>query len=168
MNEDSLGGFSTLGNNVLGTYTIDPCWCGESYFVDPKDGLARVVSSGGTRVTVWKVLTSPVPSLATATNSPAVSSVGTGFFTSVSSNGTSDPVIWALSRPSGTETTIYLYAFAPDVGGRTMKQLFMGAAGTWIANSTNSNLVPVVANGRVFVSSYKQLTILGLRTTGTK
>lgn len=167
MNEDSLGGFSTLGNNVLGTYTIAPCWCGESYFVDPKDGAARIVSSGGTKITVWKVVTSPAPSLTTATNSPALNAVGTGFFTSVSSNGTSNPVIWALSRPSGSGTTIYLYAFAPDIGGRTMKQLFMGAAGTWIANSTNSNLIPVVANGKVFVSSFKQLTILGLRTQGT-
>ena len=69
-----------------------------------------------------------------------------------------DPALPAATARWGIE---------PGWSGRTMKQLFMGAAGTWIANSTNSNLIPVVANGKVFVSSYKQLTILGLRTQGS-
>ncbi len=47
MNEDALGGYSTTTNNVLGTYAINACWCGQSYFVDPADGLGRVVTSGG-------------------------------------------------------------------------------------------------------------------------
>src|SRR5271154_6129456 len=87
MNEDGLGGFSTETNNVLGTYAIGQCWCGESYFVDPKDSAARVVSSGGSNIIVWKLLTSPAPSLTEVTSSPALNTVGTGFFTSVSSNG---------------------------------------------------------------------------------
>ena len=57
MNQDDLGGYSPE-NNVLGSYSIGGCWCGPSYFVDA-DGVARVVSSGGTQVMVWKVLTSP-------------------------------------------------------------------------------------------------------------
>ena len=101
MNEDDLGGFSTQTNNVLGTYAIGPCWCGESYFVDPTDNAARVVSSGGTNIIVWKLLTSPTPSLTEVTSSPKLNTVGTGFFTSVSSNGTANPIIWALSRPPG-------------------------------------------------------------------
>src|SRR5581483_45356 len=52
MNEDALGGYSTQANNVLATYSIGACWCGESYFVDPSDGIGRVVSSGGLNVTV--------------------------------------------------------------------------------------------------------------------
>ncbi len=39
MNEDSLGGYSPKKNNVLGTYSVGPCWCGQSYYVDPTDGL---------------------------------------------------------------------------------------------------------------------------------
>jgi hypothetical protein len=164
MNEDNLGGFSTQGNNVLGTYTIGPCWCGQSYFVDPRDGAARVVSSGGTGIMVWKLKTSPAPSLTEVTSSPAINTRNNGFFTSVSSNGTAGPIIWALARPTGT--TISLYAFAPDLGGTTTKQLFVGTAGAWVTNGSNSNLVPVVANGKVFVASYKELVILGLRKGG--
>jgi len=47
MNEDDLGGYSPSTNNVLGTYSVGGCWCGESYYVDPTDGTGRVVSSGG-------------------------------------------------------------------------------------------------------------------------
>jgi hypothetical protein len=165
MNESNLGGYSSTGNNVLGTYTIGDCWCGESYFVDPKDGAGRVVSSGGSMVRVWKVVTgTSSPTLTQVTASPTLSSAGSGFFTSVSSNGNSNPIIWALARPKGKQTNVYLYAFSPDIGNATtMKQLYEGTVGTWPVNGTNANLVPVVANGKVFVASYKELVILGLQ-----
>jgi outer membrane protein assembly factor BamB len=162
MNEDELGRYSQDANNVLGTYPIGLCWCGPSYFVDPTDGVARVVTSGGSAVKVWKLQTSPAPSLVEVTASQGMNTRGNGFFTTVSSNGTAHPIIWALSRPPGSQTAIYLYAFAPDQGGTKMKQLFAGNAGTWAPNGTNPNLVPVVANGKVFVASNKQLVVLGL------
>jgi hypothetical protein len=166
MNEQNLGGYSSTGNNVLGTYTIGDCWCGESYFVDPKDGAGRVVSSGGSKVIVWKVVTgTSSPTLTQVTASPTLSSAGSGFFTSVSSNGNSNPIVWALARPKGKQTNVYLYAFSPDIGNATtMKQLYEGTVGTWPVNGTNTNLVPVVANGKVFVASYKELVILGLQS----
>lgn len=167
MNEQDLGGYNSGSNNVLGTYTIGDCWCGESYFVDPKDGVGRVVSSGGSEVIVWKVLTSPKPSLSQVSNSATLTSAGTGFFTSVSSNGRANPIIWALARPKGKQTNVYLYAFAPDSGGADMKQLYEGTVGTWPLYGTNTNLVPVVANGEVFVASYKELVILGLTPKGS-
>src|ERR1700677_5029977 len=75
MNKDSLGGYSTTKNNVLGTYSVGACWCGESYFVDPTDGLARVVSSAGNKVRVWKLRTSPSPKLTGIAASATMSSV---------------------------------------------------------------------------------------------
>ena len=162
MDADHLGGFSKQSNNVLGTYTIGPCWCGQSYFVDPTDGAARVVTSGGSSVKVWELLTSPSPSLVKVTSSVAFPTRGNGFFTSISSNGTANPIIWAVTRPTRSQTTISLYAFAPDQGGTTMKQLFVGTAGAWVPNGTNPNLVPVVANGKVFVASNRELVMLGL------
>src|SRR5580693_1642623 len=117
MNEDSLGGYSTAKNNVLGTYNVGSCWCGQSYFVDPSDGAGRVVTSGANTVEVFKVLTSPKPALTRVASSPGL--VGNvqdpGFFTSISSNGTASPIIWALSRPtSASKNPIYLYAFNPE------------------------------------------------------
>ena len=164
MNEEALGGHSSTTNQVLDTVQIGACWCGPSYFVDPKDGLARVVSSGGTMVQVWKLGTSPEPSLSLVTSSANIA--GTqfpGFFTSVSSNGTANPIIWALSHPTtASKSPIFLYAFDPENGGATMNQLLKVQAGNWPNTGGNSNLVPVVANGKVFVASHEQLQIFGL------
>jgi hypothetical protein len=165
MNEDNLGGYSTTKNNVLGIYSVGDCWCGQSYYVDPTDGAARVVSSGGKQVRVWKLQTSTTPALTHVTNSTAITNGQFGgFFTSISSNGTASPIIWALGRPaSQSADTIYLYAFNPDAGGSTMTQLFHGAAGSWPNFFGDSNLVPVVANGKVYVGSNKSLKIFGLK-----
>jgi hypothetical protein len=166
MNEDSLGGYSPTKNNVLGTYQVGGCWCGQSYFVDPKDGLARVVSSGGNQVEVWKLQTSPTSKLTPVSRSAALAggAQDPGFFTSVSSNGNASPIIWALSRPvSSKNNAISLYAFNPESAGAALTPLYKGAAGAWPNLGGNSNLVPVVANGMVYVASNKELRIFGLK-----
>ncbi len=163
MNEDHLGGYSAKKNHVLGSYAIGGCWCGPSYFVDPSDGIGRVVSSGGTEVMVWKVQTSPNVALTeVAQASVASSAQDPGFFTTISSNGNTNPIIWALSRPPKIAgTPIQLFAFDPETGN-AMSTLFQGTAGDWPHLKGNANLVPVVANGQVFVASNKQLNIFGL------
>jgi hypothetical protein len=165
MNEDALGGYSPNQNNVLGVYGIGGCWCGQSYYVDPTDGLGRVVSSGGSNVMVWTVQTSPNVNLAFDSQSASVGGVqDPGFFTTISSNGTANPIIWALSRPiDNNPANLRLFAFNPDsVKKGTMNRLYRTTAGLWPNLGGNSNLVPVVANGQVFVASNKQLQIFGL------
>ena len=168
MNADNLGGYSTSKNNVLASYPIGGCWCGQSYYVDA-DGAARVVSSGGRTVKSWKLATSPEPALTKVSASPFVGGTqNPGFFTWVSSNASASPIVWALSHPnSSSQPKIYLYAFDPD-SGATMTQLFKGFAGAWPNTGGNSNLVPVVANGEVFVASNKQLQIFGLKAGKNK
>lgn len=163
MNEDKLGGYSTVKNNVLGIYSIGKCWCGQSYFVDPTDRLARVVSSGGHQVEVWKLQTSPSPKLTAITGGTVSSGQFGGFFTSVSSNGTASPIIWAVSRPVSPGADLGIYAFNPESGGNKMTVLFKAHAGPWPNYNGDANLVPVVANGKVYVASYQQLQILGLK-----
>jgi hypothetical protein len=88
-----------------------------------------------------------------------------GFLTSISSDGSHEAIIWAISRPNNpSPATISLYAFEalPSGGGSTLATLFQGDAGTWPNTGGNANLVPVVANGKVYVASYKQLSIFGL------
>jgi hypothetical protein len=170
MNEDSLGGYSSKSNNVLGTYQIGRCWCGESYYVDPTDLAPRVVTSGNATPEVWKLQTAPSVTL-TMVSSGTMTAGGQdpGFFTTISSAGTANPIIWAVGRPlSGTQPAITLYAFNPDAGGSTMPVLFQGAAGSWVNIDNNANLVPVVANGEVFVASYQQLQIFGLLSAKNK
>jgi len=164
MNEDDLGGYTTRKNNVLGSYGVGGCWCGQSYYVDPSDGIGRVVSSGGRAVKVWKVETSPKAALTRVKVSPGLGgSQDPGFFTTISSNGTANPIIWALSRPSsGDGAPLQLFAFNPESTGATMKTLFKATAGAWPNLTGDANLVLVVADGEVFVASNQQLEIFGL------
>jgi outer membrane protein assembly factor BamB len=171
MNEDNLGGYSPAQNNVLASYSVGRCWCGQSYFVDPADGLGRVVTSGGRKAMIWKVQTSPTVALTRLAVSPNTGGGPTqdpGFFTTISSNGNSNPIIWALSRPPDLTQAITLFAFDPEAGGSTLKTLFSGTAGSWPNLAADANLVPVVANGLVFVASNHQLQIFGLTGASAK
>lgn len=174
LNRDSMGGFHNP--DIPKFVLIDACWCGPSYFKGA-DGIGRVVSSGGLVAKSWKVNTSLSPALQLEASSPSLPSgpQDGGFFTSVSSRGTNanTPIIWTIARPSGTNNHLTLVAFNGTASGASLTQLWSGQAGFWpntgtVSNpltiSGNANLVPTVANGRVYVPSYKQLQIFGLRS----
>jgi hypothetical protein len=172
LNRASLGGFTAGGpDKVLDEKTIGACWCGPSYFTG-SDGVGRVVSSGGAEgnieIAVWKVQTSPtVAFVGEGAAAPIASTLqDPGTFTTVSSNGTQagTAIIWATGRPNDSTTfAVTLYAFAAAPSSGTLSLLYSSQAGTWPnPSSGNAIIVPVVANGRVFVASYKQLTIFGL------
>jgi hypothetical protein len=171
LNRDSLGGYnqpSSFGqgggeDHVVAEVNVGGCWCGPSYF---NSGGPYIVSSGGSTVMLWSVRTSPLVSLVLAGTSTPVVGAGAGgadpgFFTSVSSNGSQNAIIWAVSRPDANQQ-LWLYAFnaQPNSGG-TLPLLFKQPVGTW-AEGGNTNVVPVVANGKVYVATNGHLTIFGL------
>jgi hypothetical protein len=167
LNRSHLGGYTKGGpNNVVDAKNVGACWCGQSYFDAASDSLPRIAASGGNTVTVWKVQSSPSVKLARAGNSPNLAGgQDPGFFTTVSSQGSSPgAIIWSLARPQTVPGTVTLFAFSsePPRGSSTLQTLYQAAAGTWESSGGNANLVPVVANGKVYVASYKQLNIFGL------
>ena len=131
-----------------------------------------MVSSGGFNVQVWKVQTSPSVALTSLGSSLNIGGQqDPGFFTTISSNGTANPIIWALNRPVNTGRAPFaLFAFNPDGGKKktAVKFLYRSRAGAWPNLGGNANLVPVVANGQVFVASNKQLQIFGLKGNNPK
>jgi hypothetical protein len=165
LNRESLGGFSPSGNDVLDTVSIGDCWCAQSYFVGP-DGVARIVTSGGRAVGIWRLRVTPTVALTRQSlSAPLSTGEDGGFFTSVSSNGRAagSAVIWAVSRPTnGDPANVLLYAIKPA----DAEILFSAVAGTWPNTNADSDLVPVVANGTVLVASYGQLAIFGLLPPG--
>jgi len=149
-------------HSVFNTYNVGSCWCGQSYFVG-SDGLGRVVTSGNSTVEFWKLNTSGRrPSLTEVTHAD-INNGNTqdpGFFTTISSNGTTagSAIVWAVGRPqNGGSFPITLSAVNPDNG----QVLFSETAGGWPNTGGNANIVPVEANGLVYVASYKMLTIFG-------
>jgi hypothetical protein len=156
----------------------DGCWCGPSYF---NDGTPHVVSSGGTfaagfnqnLLALWTLQTGPSPKLVRVASASMPNTVqDIGFFTAVSSNGRSQPIIWAISRPVYNDGNpvipyIWLYAFKATPSGNTLPQLVQAIAGSWSPyGSTNATIVPVVANGKVYVASDRELDIFGIGLPG--
>jgi hypothetical protein len=159
----AMGGYTPGGpDKVLAQVNIGTCLCAESYFAAPTP---TVVSSGGNQIMLWQVRTEPTVGLTLLATSPVLSA-SVGFFTTVSSNAGTSPIIWAVLRPtwSNADRTVRLYAFGatPTPGTSVLPQLFVSAVGQWPAPQSNGNIVPVVANGRVYVAANNQLAILGL------
>ncbi len=143
----------------LDTQQIDDCWCGPSFF-EGSDGVKRVVTSHGSTLGTWQVQMSPSPTLTPEATATINSGQHAGFFTSVSSNGTDagSAIIWAVGRPTGdgadpTAVTLFAFAATPSSGSTTLTQLFSALAGSWPNTGGDANIVPVVANGKVFVAS---------------
>jgi hypothetical protein len=166
LDRNNLGGYAPSGpNNDLAEEPIGECWCGQSYFDAASDSIPRIVASGGNSVGVWKLQASPSINLILTASSPQLpSGQDPGFFTSVSSNGSSPgAIIWALARPTTVPGSVTLYAFKSEpTSGSTLTTLYQATAGSWDDPHGNSDLVPVVANGKVYVASYKQLDIFGI------
>jgi hypothetical protein len=163
MNRDSLGGHTLhKPDNVVGTVSIGHCWCGPSYF-QGADGLGRVVSSGGQNLEVWRLQTNPTTALVLeSTSAPLTSGQDAGFLSSVSSNGETPQtaIVWAVGRPVTKAGSLTFYAFNAADGST----LYSASMGSWPTGglSANANLVPIVANGKVYVGEGRQFVILGL------
>jgi outer membrane protein assembly factor BamB len=173
LNRDNMGGFTPTDVGALDVESMgNGCWCGPTYF---NDGAPHVVTSSGGTVTqdllaLWNLETSPKPKLlSVATGSMPDTTEAPGFFTSVSSKGKAHAIIWAVSRPtvSSGNAHVWLYAFKGTPSGSTLTPLFPGVrAGRWIYGGGSANIVPVVANGKVYVASYRELDIFGLNLRG--
>jgi len=154
-------------DRVPGTYPIGQCWCAPSYFVGP-DHVARVVTSGGANVEIWKF--GPLSKGIHLTKehvSPALASgQDPGFFTSVSSDGmaANTAIIWAVARPETKKGNLFLYAF----DAANAHQLLHMKAGVLPNTLRNGNVVPVVANGQVYVAGGSHLVIFGLNADPRK
>lgn len=164
-NADDISNGNKNGGKEYSSVDIGNCWCGPSYYVG-KDGIGRVVSSGNNTVKVWKIDASGTPKLKFDKSPGNVEGAFfPGFFTSVSSNGTKagSAVIWAVGRPTDFDQEVLkFHAFDPDKG----KEIFTAQAGTWTNSLGDSNIVPVAANGKVYVATVKSLAIFGLRPPG--
>lgn len=177
LNANSLGGYTPGGpDNVLDIQNIGPCWCAPSFFTGA-DGIGRIVSSGGNTLSTWQIIQTPTTTTLVQEASVQIPLANRaqvhkppGFFTTVSSNGTNmnAGIIWALGLPAATPNTLTLYAFGSTPVNGTFQLLNQVSAGVWSSNTLNSNSVPVVANGQVYVTSDGLLTIWGLTTPGAQ
>jgi hypothetical protein len=168
LDRHDLGHFDPSGvNHVQDEQSIGACYCGPSYFEGP-DGIPRIVSSGNEGLIVWRVSILG-QQIRFAQQYKATDPLGTdywqgGFMTSISSDGRQPDtqIIWAVRRPQMADSpqSLTLHALNAKDGGR----LCVADAGLWPMDAKHGaapNAVPVVADGRVFVASYKELRAFG-------
>lgn len=121
-------------------------WNGNLYFVGSVDKLKQFAFSGGL------LSTSPVH------QSPTVLSSGRSAEPSVSSNGTSNGIVWVIQSNAGSAV---LHAYqATDVSQELYNSTQAGSrdtAGTVVKFST-----PTVVNGKVFIATRNELDVYGL------
>jgi hypothetical protein len=176
MNRDNLGGYTQNGpDNVLQSVNQGGCWCGPAYFVG-SDGNPYVLTGGGNGITSWQL---SLPAVQLIKKSSTGSGVADGLpdyggsIPVVSSNGTTpgSAIAWFVQRPSSSSDTdpgtpVTLQAFDAS---NLSRQLVSVQAGTWThADNSNADIVPTVANGKVYVASNKQLQIFGLLPTNAE
>ncbi len=167
LNREALGGYAASTNHVLDTVSMGGCFCAESFFVG-SDGVPRIVTSGNSQITSWRLQTTPSVALFQESTSPAFpNGQDPGMFTTISSNATTagTAIAWTVTHPNDSNPAdVELAAVDPSDGA----VLYSADAGTWPSSHANANIVPSVAGGRVFVASYKQLAIFGLLPPGTR
>jgi hypothetical protein len=143
------------------------CWCSPSYFIGP-DGAGRIVASQGRGLRTFKI---PETSLSPEGTRVVYTGQDPGFFTTVSCSGsgafgscTDTPIIWAVSRPLSSTSGVDLYAISGvAVNGGYPLLLGPTRVGPWPNVGANANIVPTISNGRVYVASYRLLSILSLK-----
>jgi hypothetical protein len=160
-NADDVSNGNPNGGTAYSSVTVGPCWCGPSYYMG-SDGVGRVVSSSNNTVGIWKIKPKGTPGLV-YDNSPGSveGAFFPGFFTSVSSDGSkpATTVVWAVGRPTDfNQEVLKLHAFDPEQA----KQIFVTDVGYWTNSEGDSNIVPVTANGKVYVATVKSLAIYGV------
>jgi len=166
LNTDNMGGFVPGGpDNVLAQYPIGNCFCTESTFV--KGGRTYVVGSGGNILNLLEIgVDDPNATVFKPIASSSPLPVGrwpSGYFTTISSNNGYEPIIWTVSRSPNhtTPMTLLAYRGLPKDGGADLPMLYSAPVGAW-SFKLNSNITPVVANGKVYVAGDSQVMIFGL------
>lgn len=161
----AVGKAGSLYVNGLGlgsTYVQDVsvgggCDCIYSYFTG-SDSTGHVAMSAGETLGLYNVSSGGVTLSTSATVATGIRT--NGFSTSVSSNGTQagTGIIWVMSGPTSAPLAPLILSV---YNASNLQLLYSSIVGAWPNTGGNANVVPVVANGKLLIASYKQLSIWG-------
>jgi hypothetical protein len=157
VDRDSMGGYSTSTDNVVqeisgqtgGLWSMPAYWNNHVYFWGSQNSLKAFSLTAGT-------LSS------TPTSTSSISSGFPGATTSVSSNGTTNGIVWAVQTDSyGSSSNAVLRAFdATNVA----TELYDSAQNSTrdAAGQAVKFVVPTVINGKVYVGALGKVDVYGL------
>jgi len=154
VDRNNMGKFNSVSNNIwqqLDGVLGDGVWSTPAYFnstifYGPQGGSLRAFS-----VTHALLSTSPTSQTATQFAYP-------GTFPVVSANGSANAIVWAYENT----TPAVLHAYAAANLANELYNSNQAASGRDQFGLGNKNIVPVVADGKVFVATTNSVAIFGL------
>ncbi len=176
LNQNALGGYNpTLDQSVQEVAgAVGGYWSSPAYWQGPNASYVYyggvVAEAGNGEPLKMYTMTNGLLSTAPVTQSKAVFPIGVT--PSVSANGTTNGIVWAVERPDAQGTSpgikpAALFAYnATNLG-----QLLYSSAGVITqkvlrdqGGCANKFAVPTIANGRVYVGTQNELDVFGLLT----
>ena len=147
---------NTFTGNLHNTLSY---WDGHAYVVGDGEA-AESFSLGGGKL-------GSTPSSKSANVFGQVNHNGQGGGTTVSADGNSDGILWALDNTGFTTKPAVLYAYNADNLGQLLYSSSQAADSRDAAGDAVKYQDPVVANGHVYVAGANSVTIYGLLPTKT-
>jgi hypothetical protein len=152
VNRDNMGKFNSSRNNVIQTVigSVDGYYRSPAYFHN------AVYYSGWADFLDRYTLTNGLLSALPVSESPT--KLTHGSTPSISANGTTNGIVWALEHISLTSSVLHAYD-ASDVS----KELYNSSQKGTRDSIVGSNLsVPTIANGKVYVGTFSGLAVYGI------
>jgi hypothetical protein len=155
VSRDHMGEYSTSGNNIWqeidGALGPDGIWGSPAYFNNTlyygqKKGTLKAFSMSNARLS-----TSPVSQSSTVFGYPGTSPV-------ISANGTANAIVWTHE----TATFAVLHAYDPTNLANELYNSNQAPGARDQFGAANTFMVPVIANGKVFVGTQSAVAEFGL------
>ena len=162
LNRDDLGGFNTTYNNIVqeisgqisGLWSTPAYWNSKVYFWGSGDRLKQFSLSAG------QLSLTPTASAAVTSTFPGASPV-------ISSNGTTNGVLWAVRTDAyNSNGAAILYAFDATNVAKELYDSTQNAVRD-LAGKATKFVVPVVTNGKVYVGTHGEVDVYGILSTAT-
>jgi len=152
VNRDNMGKFNSTRNNVIQTVTgsINGYYGSAAYFNN------AVYYSGWGDFLDRYTLTNGLLSTMPVSESPTT--FGYGSTPSISANGSTNGIVWAIDQISSTSSVLHAYN-ASDVSN----ELYNSSQNATRDSLADSHLsVPTIANGKVYVGTFSGLVVYGI------
>ncbi|MBS0447016.1 MAG: hypothetical protein JSR59_13825 [Proteobacteria bacterium] len=160
LNQNRLGGYSLSNAGALQKLRISSpgagTWGGPAYYNSTATGPLVYVQTANAVLHSYAVSAATKPALTAAASGTSTGGWG-GSMPIVSSNGTTPGtgVVWLVRRVTNPQLEAY---DAASLGA----PIYQATAGTWSNSRNNAYLTAMQANGRVYVGTYKTVTVFGL------
>lgn len=160
LNQNQLGGETPNDTGALQSQRLaktgSGLWGGPAFYNSPEAGPLVYAQIQGDYLRAFSVATGSTPALTQVATGTTTAGYG-GSFPTISSNGAAPNtgVVWLVRRSEPPEVEAYN---ADSLGA----PIFVAGIGRWSIPSGNSFITPTVANGRVFVGSFKAVSVFGL------